>query len=236
MEKKRVAKLGEKSLTYSTRIVLALTDDPEVFVTLEKDSVAYAGPWARCDRSLQSAATGAAGTAAGTAAGLQSNAKQINGTLTPTLERMATNPSGYSPTDVNNMTVAGEQAAGGANSSLVGRAANAAARTHNVGATSAVEDAAGRAKMATNSNVALGVQNQDAQLKQQQQQSALKQLTGLYGVNVGGGNAAAGQVAGDVNAGVNAGNSGWLQNTMGVLGGMSKMASQGAGIAGGYAG
>lgn len=224
MEKKPVAKLGKKPLTYSTLVVLQLTDDPSEFIELRNERVPYGGPWAKLDRALQNQAKTAANTATSTASGYGANAGQIAGTLTPTLERQATTPQGFSPTDVNNMTVAGAEAAGGANATVAGRAGDAAARSRNVGSLSAVQDQAARDKEAQLSKNALGVQNLNAGVKQQQQQSALNQLTKLYGTNVGAQTGNAGQVSGDVNAGVNAGNSGWLQNTTGILKGL-----QGAG-------
>lgn len=111
-------------------------------------------------------------------------ATNISGSLVPQLQKQATNPTGYSPTDQNNMLVAGEQGAGGANAGIVGQAGLTAARTHNNGALSGVLDAAARAKTQQLSTNALNVSNKNADLKQRQMESAQKGLEGLYGTDV----------------------------------------------------
>jgi len=209
---------------YLTLLVLELTEDPLVYREIEREEVSYSGPWALCDRQLQKTAQQAADTAGSTAAGYGKAAGGIAGTLTPILTRQAQNPSGFSPNDVNNMEVSAAEGAGGAANSAANKAGLLANRTHNVGALSAVQDSAARAKIGTMANTNRGVQNENAELKQQQQQSALKQLGGLYGTDVGAQMGNAGQISRDVDAGVQAGNSGWLQNTMGVIGGLGKTA------------
>ena len=126
----------------------------------------------------------AASTASSTGAGYGANATQIGSSLVPQLEKQATNPTGYTPTQQNNMLVAGEQGAGGANAGIVGQAGLQAARTHNTGALSGVLDSAARAKQQTLSQNALGVQNKQADLQQRQMSEAQKGLEGLYGTNV----------------------------------------------------
>lgn len=175
------------------------------------------------DRNLQQQATGAATTAAGTASGYGNAAGGIGATLTPVLTRQANGGGGLTATQQNNETVAGEQAAGGANAGVAGQAGLAANRTRNTGALSSVLDAASRNKTAQNSNVALDVARQNTGVQLGQQQSALQQLGNLYGTNVGAQLGAQRNQTEDINAAVNAGNSGWLQNTEGVLNTVSNM-------------
>lgn len=126
----------------------------------------------------------AAGTATSNAGSYGSDASNIGSALVPQLQKQATNPTGYTPTQQNNMLVAGEQGAGGANAGIVGQAGLTAARTHNNGALSGVLDSAARSKQQTLSQNALGVQNKQADLQQRQMDSAQKGLEGLYGTNV----------------------------------------------------
>lgn len=163
------------------------------------------------------AAQGAATTAADTGAKYGASADTLGATLVPELTKEATHPTGFNPTDVNNMLVAGEEGAGGATGSIVGQGNLEAARTHNTGALSAVLDEAGREKARTLSSNALNVQNQNAMLKEKQRQSGLAGLADLYGEDVNAGLKAQGLVPEDINAWSNANKTGWLQNTTGVL-------------------
>ena len=169
------------------------------------------------DRSLQKQATQAGTTAANNSAGYGTQAATTAGTLTPILTQQAKNPPGLTPEEKNAELVAGAQGAGGATGAVAGEAGLAANRSRNTGSLSAVLDAASRARTQQLSRTAEGVENQNTALKTQQQQSALSQLRNLYGTQVAAQEGNAGQVASDVNAGVNAGNSGWLQNTEGVI-------------------
>jgi hypothetical protein len=130
-------------------------------------------------------AKNAAGTATTNASGYGATAAGENAVISPVLNRQAQGGGGYTPTQQNNMLVAGEQGAGGANAGITGTANLEAARTHNTGALSGVLDQAARQKQQTLSQNALNVQNKSADLANQQQQSALKELGGLYGTNVG---------------------------------------------------
>lgn len=150
--------------------------------------------------------------ATSTAGNYGSQATNIGGALVPQLQKQATNPTGYTPTQQNNMLVAGEQGAGGANAGITGQAALTAARTHNNGALSGVLDSAARMKQQTLSQNALGVQNKQADLQQKQMSDAQKELAGLYGTDVNADLKAQSLVPEDINAANNAAQSGWQQN------------------------
>jgi hypothetical protein len=64
---------------------------------------------------------------------------------------------------------------------------------------------------------ALGVQNENEMLKQQQQQAGLSGLSSLYGTNESAMLSALGLGNQSVNAGTQAGNSGWFQNLTGLM-------------------
>jgi hypothetical protein len=134
--------------------------------------------------SREDRAKSAADNANTTAGTFGAGAQGIGGALVPQLQKMAANPQGFTPTQQNNMLVAGEQGAGGANAGITGQAGLQAASTHNSGALSGVLDSAARSKQQTLSQNALGVANQNANLQNQQEQSALKGLEGLYGTDV----------------------------------------------------
>jgi hypothetical protein len=213
-----------------TKTVWQLTDDPNEFVVLQDDAYEYSGPVALADRSAQAQASNAAATAGSTAAGYGSTASGVNSFLTPQLERNATNPIGFTPTETNNMLVAGEQGAGGATSGITGQAGLQAARTRNSGALSGVLDQAARTKQQQLSQNALGVQNESAKLAQAKQASALSGLQGLYGTDVGAQLKSMGIQDQDINTEIQAGQSGWLQNATGVIGALGKL-GQGVGSA-----
>ena len=197
----------------STRVVLDL-ESGQVF---ERDSYEYSGPLALCIKAATKAAQSGVNQANATAANYGGQAAGIGGTLVPALTKEATNPTGFNPNDLNSMLVAGEQGAGGANAGLTGQANLQASRTNNSGALSGVLDQAARAKTQTLSNNALGVQNENAQLKQKQQQAGLQGLQGLYGTDVGAQLKAQGLVPEDIGAWANASNSGWVQNVDNTL-------------------
>jgi hypothetical protein len=177
----------------------------------------YDGPLARFDRAAQGAAKTAVTNANNTAGGYGAGASGIASTLVPALQQEATHPTGFNPSDINSMLVAGEQGAGGANSGITGEANLHAARTRNAGGFSGALDQAARIKGQQLSQNALGVQNENANLKQKQMQAGLEGLQNMYGTDVGAQMKSMGMVPEDINAQVNAGKSGWLQNAEGVI-------------------
>ena len=201
-----------------TKTVLQMTDDPLIYLPISDEHYDYDGPLALADRSIQQSATSAANTAGTTGAGYGSTAAAIGAPLTKTLQNDVNNPIGFTPTETNNMLVAGEQGAGGATSAITGQAGLQAGRTRNSAALSGVLDQAARQKQQQLSQNALGVQNQSAMLAQQKRASALGGLQGLYGTDVGAQLKAMGIQDQDLNTAIQAGNSGWLQNTMGAIG------------------
>jgi len=120
------------------------------------------------------------------------NANTVGSILTPTLNRMATNPQGFSPRTIANMNTAALQSIGGAQAGTVGLANLEAARTNNAGAFAPAVAQAGRDAMAQFSDAALGVQNRNALLQEQQRQQGLAGLADLYHTNVGAGENALG--------------------------------------------
>lgn len=189
---------------------LAIIED--IFHEISDDS-----PVALCDRSAQGAANTAAGTAGSTAAGLNANAAAIGSNITPFLTQEMLHPQGYSQQDLTSQLDAAEAGAGGATGGLTGEAALQAARTRNSsGFTGALDDAARqRAKAAAGASE--GIASSNADLKQKQQQEGAAGLQNLYGTDQDAALKSMGIQTGDIDASVNAGKSGWLQNATSVL-------------------
>ena len=197
-----------------THIIL----DMETFERREISGYDYHGPMALAIKAATKAASGAASTAQQSGAQYGNQAAGIGGTLVPQLTQEAQHPTGINPTDLNSMLVAGQQGAGGSNSGIAGQAGLTAARTRNTGALSGVLDQASRNKTQSNSQNALGVQNENTQTKLKQQQAGLSGLEGLYGTDVNAGLKAQSLVPSDVDAWAKADQTGWLQQTLGTLG------------------
>lgn len=113
----------------------------------------------------------------GTATGQANNAYNV---AAPVYGQMASNPQGYTPQQVANMTTASNQALGGANSAAVGEGALASARTNNAGGYQAAVDDAARSAGATQSQNNLGIQNQSVALANEHQEEGLRGLSGIY--------------------------------------------------------
>ena len=155
--------------------------------------------------------------------------------------------SGYSTADKNAMTTASNQSLGGAVAGAVGQGNQTAARTRNAGGYATALDDAVRNAGRTQSQNALGVQEKSADLSAQQQaqdaqlrsqnvnagltglennansisnieNSAMSGMEGLYGQNINELLGMMGMGPNTINAETNAGNNGWLQNTLGILG------------------
>lgn len=113
------------------------------------------------------------GTNAATAAGAL-------GTVNPIYSSMATNPTGYTPQQKSNLLTASEQTEGGGVSAATGQGGLYAARTGNAGGAAAAIDDASRQAGVQQSENALGVENQDAQLADSHQREGLAGLSGIY--------------------------------------------------------
>lgn len=168
-------------------------------------------------RNAQSQANSAYNSATGTAANLGSDASGISANLTPFLTSELTHPQGFSQQDQSAMLSAGLGGAGGATSALDGQANLAAARSGNSGGFQAALDSAARSRSQAGAQSAEGIASQNANLKQSQMQDAARGLQGMYGTEQSGMLGAMGQQSEDINADVNAGNSGWLQNLNSVI-------------------
>jgi hypothetical protein len=214
------------------RFLLNPTFDMETGKLISHDGELWAEPEMLFDRSIQTSAKGQAASATGTAGGYGTQAGGIASSIIPTLERQAAGQgTGFTPVDLNAMRVAAQQGAGGAASGLTGQANLMAARTRNVGGFGAALDQAARQRMQQLSQSNLDIQAMNAQQKLAQQRAAQQQLAGLYGTDVSAQLKAMGLSDEDLKTALQAGQTGWLENTMGTLGALGQLGS-GAGAVG----
>ena len=115
-------------------------------------------------------------------------------------QKQLTNPTGYTPAELADMLTKSSQSLGGSMSSAVGQGALMAARNRNsAGYATALDDAA-RSAMKQQSENALGISGQDAQLKQQKQAQAASTLNNIYDSSMQGTLNALGVGNGSINA------------------------------------
>jgi hypothetical protein len=199
------------------RFLINPTFSIETGELLSHDGESFEEPKILFDRGVQKSAGQANKTATGNSAADRSQASQVYGSVVPGLEQAANNPTGYAPTDINNMLTASQEAVGGGNAAVTGEGKLAALRTRNAGGFAPALDEASRIKGRTLATNALGVSNANAQLKQQQQQTARNQLLGLYGTQSRNALAESGLANQDLETQLAGGRQGWLQNTEGVI-------------------
>lgn len=136
-------------------------------------------------RDTSDAAMANSKTAQGASSLYGNRASSSYNVLTPTLNQMATNPQGFSPQTMANMNTQAMQTAGGGNGATVGGAMQTAARTNNAGAYDPAIAQAGHDASTQLSDAALGVQNRNAMLQEQQRSEGINGLQNLYGENTG---------------------------------------------------
>lgn len=167
----------------------------------------------------------------GTSAG---NSQGLYGQLQPAFTAEATNPQGFAPKDLAAMNTASQQSIGGSTAGAVGEGDLTAARTRNAGGFQAANSEAVRSGQRQLSENALGVQGENAKLKESQRQAGLSGLSDLYSGNqsqaLGALHAGTGAVnaeTGAVDAGTTAGKSGWFQNMLGLINALKPTAGGG---------
>lgn len=134
-------------------------------------------------RDTSNAAMANSNSAQGLSKSYASQANNNSSILTPTLNRMATNPQGFNPQTMANMNTAAMQSIGGAAAGTVGQGNLQAARTNNAGAFQPAAAQAAHDATAQLSDAALGVQNRNAMLQEQQRSQGVQGLENMYGTN-----------------------------------------------------
>ena len=170
--------------------------------------------WLRVHGTIRGGKGSATATAASQNALANSNTLQnesLNSynALMPELQTMAAHPPGTAPADLAAQSTEAMQGAGGSQGAAVGQGALLEGRTKNPGSARAAIASSSRGAGEELGRRGLQIQTNDAALKAKQQGAALGELGSTYATATGGGNAALGQVASNVNANTNAANQQW---------------------------
>lgn len=202
---------------------------------LESEAYEYSGPVELCDRFLGSKANQATTTDASTAAGYGKEASGLGNFLTPMLQSWSGgNAPGYGPAGVSAMKNAAQSTAGAAANAGNEQGLLTSMRTGNAAGVGSEQVANAANAGQTQTSAVQNILAQNAALKSQEQTGALNMLGSMYGTDVGAQLTSQGQVPGAINAGVNAGNSGWFQNTLGALGTLGGMGAGAGNFMAGY--
>ena len=196
--------------------ILELGDDGKFHTVAESSYDTDLVPM-RADRDIQGQAKKSKQTADVTAGGAgESAASERAGFVPLQMQRAQHGGEGFNPNDLNNMLVAQQEGAGGANATIGGEGKLINLRSGGTagGIAPALAEAA-RAKGRTLATGGLEVANENAMLKQQQQREALNALQGLYGTDTSNQLHAMGISAEDLQNELAAGRQGWQQNAMG---------------------
>lgn len=199
------------------KITTKITWDMLTGKVLEHEFYEYDGPVALCDRKLQQQATNNANTAGVTAAGYGSTAAAEGATVNPMLTQEAKASHLFNPNQINELLTSAGAGTGAAEGAAEGEANLEAARTRNAGGFTKALDEAARNRMKTAAGTSEGIAAQDVMGAKQLNQEGITGLEGLYGTNVGAQLKAMGQQNEDIDTAIKAGQSGWMQNTMGMI-------------------
>jgi hypothetical protein len=185
------------------------------------------------DRAAQNAFKDAANTAGNVAGEAGSNMRNERGALTPFYRQEMNAQHAFSPEQTNELLNYAGAGAGGAAATSAGQLASQAARTRNTAGLSSALDENARNRMRTMSEANLGVGAQDIMGAKALNQEGAAGLQGLEGNDQNAQLRAMGLQTGDISGRVEAGKSGWFQNTLaaitaitggkGLSGGMNKI-------------
>jgi hypothetical protein len=180
---------------------------------------------------ISSAAQRNATTAGDIGAGYGADAGVVNANLLPFLTRQLNNPTGYTQAQRGNMLTAAEAGSGGSNAGLNTEAALATARSRNPGSISGGLAEAARQKDKANASTAEGIEANNANVQQQQQQSAAEGLGRMYGQDTDAQLKAMGLQNEDLNTAASTyGTGSWLQGLNQIAGTGLKLGAMGAGF------
>ena len=180
-------------------------------------------------RSLQNQAQTAGRTAAQTGASLMAGAQDIRSSLVPQLQRDITAQHVMTPEQLNDMLTSAGAGAGGATGALTGQAELETARTGQGAGLTPALSAMARSRQQALAKAGEGIAAEDVQGALKRQQQARGELAGLYGTDVSGALQSMGLVPKDVEAGAQAGSTGWFQNMTGLIAALKPGGSVGGG-------
>lgn len=175
--------------------------------------VPYSGPWALCDRAASNESKNAENTAENTAGSYGSAANAASSALTPFYRQEMSAQHGFNPNQINELMNAAEAPLASSAATAAGQAASEGARTRNTSGFSSALDQAARERQSALGQAGLNVGMADVMGAKQLNQEGAAGLSGLYGQDVNAQLGAMGLQNQDINTQINAGKSGWLQNT-----------------------
>lgn len=201
----------------------------EKYIPIHEESFEYEGPVALCDRWGQGAAKTAAGQAQEAAGEYGAEAQGAESQLAPFYSQEMRARHLYDPTQLNQLLTSAGAGQEGATAGLEGEAKLQAARTRNASGFTKSLDQIAREKEKASAGMSEGIAAQDVMGAKELQQKGAAGMSGLFNTDVGAQLKAMGQQTEDINAEVEAGKSGWLQQAMGVLNTVGGLGSQAAG-------
>lgn len=173
----------------------------------------------------------AATTASNVGAGYGASGAGINSQLLPFLTRELNNPMGYTQQQQGAMLNQAEAGAGGSTAGLTTEANLATARNRNSGGFSGALDATARQRDKALAGTSENIAANNANLQQQQQQSAVSGLSKLEGMDTDAQLKAMGLVPEDLNAASKAyGQGDWLSGLNAITGAVGGLAKTAAGF------
>ena len=147
----------------------------------------------------------------------ENSANSLYGQLDPFYSKELSNPQGFGAEDLGAMNTANQESVGGSEAGAVGAGNLEAARTRNSAGVTAGEDETARNAMKTASQNAIGIKTKNALLKQSQQQEGASGLHNLYNTQNNDVLASLGLQTQANNSEIQAGQSGWFQNMLGLM-------------------
>jgi len=169
------------------------------------------------DRAAQSAAKAAEANAVGVAGSEQGNAGAERAQLMPFYKQEMNAQHEFNPMQMQELLSSAGTPLAASAATTAGKAASEAARTRNTSGFSSALDQAARERNQAMGTAGLEVGKEDILGAKKLNQEGAAGMQGLFGTDTNAMLHAMGQESGDINAEVNAGKSGWLQNTMDVL-------------------
>ena len=199
------------------RINTQITIDIETGDVIDRQWYWYDGPIARCDRAAQGQASRAAGTAESVAGQEQNAAQQAQNQLFPFYRGEMLAQHLFQPGQTQTLLNAAEAPLAASAATAQGQAASQAARTRNAAGFSSALDQAARDRNAALGQAGENIAAEDIRGAKALNQAGAEGMSGLFKTDTGAMLTAMGQVPEDINAEVNAGKSGWFQNTLSTL-------------------
>jgi hypothetical protein len=181
-------------------------------------SFTYNGPVEMCDRAAQNAAKTAEKTAASVAGEAGGAAAGERAALTPFYRQEMQAQHLYQPQQMQELLSAAGTPLAASAATTAGQAASQGARTRNTSGYSAALDQAARERNQAMGQAGLDIGAQDIMGAKKLNQQGAAGMAGLFGQDQEAMLKAMGIQTGDINAEVEAGKSGWLQNLNAALG------------------